>query len=440
MKRSLPRSALGLTLAALAVPAYALAQDFETRTHTVQSPADAARAKANAALDAHDYAAAIKLLTALVADSPKDEQLLYDLASAEDALDQAVPAEATYRRAIEANPAALEPHLALGLLLARNARTADARSELLLASAAQGNPLLKARAFRSLARIDQKARPTDARDELLAALKLSPETPDDTLLTADLAAALPGNAVDAEAAYRRVLEQHAGDPVASAGLARMLAAAGRRADAEKLLSTAITTHAGDVVLTTQLAAVLHADGKDEQALPLMRGLHAANPNDQTVTRLLAGLLAASHEFAAAEALYAALHNAQPQDGLLTSDWADTLIRLKRFGDAQRVLTAAVAQPETFPGPADLGEAAGRLAFAASENHDPGASLQALALRATVLPTTPVMLFLTAIAHDRLHHTKPAQQAYKDFLRVANGGYPDEEFEARHRLLALERAK
>jgi hypothetical protein len=50
------------------------------------------------------------------------------------------------------------------------------------------------------------------------------------------------------------------------------------------------------------------------------------------------------------------------------------------------------------------------------------------------------LFLEATAHDKLHHIKQATDLYKQFLSVANGQFPDEEWEARHRLITLEHKK
>src|SRR5882724_2662595 len=77
--------------------------------------------QANEALDKHDYPTALKLLTTLTEKSPNDPHLLYDLAFTQDALAetpaQTATAEATYRRAITADPKYFDPHLALGLLL-----------------------------------------------------------------------------------------------------------------------------------------------------------------------------------------------------------------------------------------------------------------------------------------------------------------------------------
>ena len=81
-------------------------------------------------------------------------------------------------------------------------------------------------------------------------------------------------------------------------------------------------------------------------------------------------------------------------------------------------------------------AASHLAFAASNNNDPQMVLHALTLRATVLPQSPSSLFLAATAHDKLHEIKQAADLYNQFLAAANGKFPDEEFEARHRLVAL----
>ena len=64
-------------------------------------------------------------------------------------------------------------------------------------------------------------------------------------------------------------------------------------------------------------------------------------------------------------------------------------------------------------------------------------MQALTARATVLPNSAASLFLEAIAHDALHQNKDASRAYKAFLTMAGGKLPDEEFQARHRLVALE---
>ncbi len=418
----------------------ATAQDF-SHDQVLTPPANAARAAANQALEAHDYARALKLLQPLAAATPQDARLLYDLGSAQDALDQATAAQASYRAAIADDANYLEPRVALGLLLARAGSLPEARTELAAAAALPaGDPLVKARADRALARIDERTRPADARDELLAALKLSPETPEDTLLAAELAASAGNGTPAAEAAYRRLLVARPNDPEATAALAHLLVDAHRAPEAEPLLTAALAAHPGDPSLTVQLASIYAGEDKPDRAVPLVQALHTAQPQDANLSRLLAGLYLDTHNYSAAEPLLSTLATQNPNDAVLADELADTYIHAKRFAEAQLLLTRYVAQPTLWPTPQALGDGAGHLAFAASANNDPAACLRALQVRATVLPPSAPVLFLSAISEDKLHHSKAAQQAYKAFLAASNGKNPDEEFEAQHRLVALEHTK
>jgi tetratricopeptide (TPR) repeat protein len=396
--------------------------------------------QANEALEKQDYPTALKLLTTLTEKSPNDPHILYNLAFTQDALDQTSAAEATYRRAIAADPKYFDPHLALGLLLARSGKLTLAHAELLQATTLPAdNPALKARAFRALARIDQTSNPSAASDELLQALKLSPETPDDILLSGELAEA-SGDPTTAEAAYRRLLATDPQNHDATAALTHLLLHQQKPDQAETLLTAALAKDPDNPTLNAQLASLYDKQGKTAQALPIAQKLHTAHPDDTALTRLLARLYARNQQYDEASTLYATLVAGSPQDPTLLDDSADTLIHLKNYAEAEALLKRAIANPAAFPSKDDLGNAASHLAFAASANSDPTVTLQALALRATVLANSPSSLFLSATAHDKLHHTKQATDLYKQFLSVANGQFPDEEWEARHRLITLEHMK
>ena len=411
----------------------------------VQQGEDPLRTEAAEALDRRDYPTAFKLLSRVAVKYPTDARVLFDLASTEDALSEGDPAqtaaaEQTYRRAVAADPAGLAPHLALGLLLARNNRLAEARTEFQTATTLTSpDPVLKARAFRALAQIDRASDPAAAGEALLAAIKLSPETPDDILLSADLAEQAH-DAVAAEAAYRRLLVRTPDEPAATAALARLLLASGKAAEAEPLLSSALAAHPGDTALTAQLANLDLQQNKPEQAASLVERLHAAHPGDPAITRLYARLLSQTGQYDRSEPLLASLSAASPDDPTLLDARADALIHLKRYAEAQPLLERSIARPSAFPGRDDLADAASHLAFAATQNNDPKTVLRALDLRATVLPQSPSSLFLAAAANDKLHRTKQASELYKQFLSVADGKFPDEEWEARHRLIALDHTK
>jgi Flp pilus assembly protein TadD len=409
----------------------------DTTAQPQPAPQDPQRAEANAAIDRKDYPTALKLLTALAEKSPNDARLLYDLGFTQDALDQTSAAEASYRKAIASDPNFLEPHVALGLLLARSGKLADARAELEKATTlTTDNSTVKARAYRALARIDQHIRPADASDELLAALKISPETSEDILLTGELAEA-SNDLSSAEAAYRRVLTDDPQNTDAIAALTHILIRQNKADQAEALLTAALQKSPDDPTLNAQLASLYDAQDKTEQALPIVEKLHAAHPQDANLTRLLARLYARDNQYDKADPLYAALTSTSPQDPTLLDDRADTLIHLHHFVEAENLLKRAIAHPEAFPSKEDLASAASHLAYAASENNDPTTTLQALEIRDKVQPQSPSSLFLAATAHDKLHQVKQAKDLYKQFLSVANGKFPDEEWEARHRLITLE---
>lgn len=445
------RSTVLLLAALLAAPALA-AQDF-SQPDSEPAPQAALIQQANDALAASDFAAALKILTGLNTQTPNNPQVLYDLGLTLEALGPESPApaapgskpltaESCYRQSITANPLFPAAHVALGLLLARTARPVEARSELLTATQLpDAAPALKARALRALAKLDQQAsNPTAASAELLAALNLTPEAPEDILLAAEIAesaADLPA----AELAYRRYLALDPQDPQAIAALAHVLLAERRPADAEALLAPALAAHPSDPTLTALVARadLAFADpAKNALAAPLLEKLHAANPQDANIARLLARVYLDTDHPDQADPLYAALIAAQTThpDPTLLDDRAETLLHLHRPGAAEKLLKQATANPAAFPTHAALADAATHLAFAAAEIDDPRTTLQALALRATVLPPSPSTLFLEAEANDTLHQNARAIDLYRQFLAVAGTDYPDQASQARQRLAAL----
>ena len=89
---------------------------------------------------------------------------------------------------------------------------------------------------------------------------------------------------------------------------------------------------------------------------------------------------------------------------------------------------------------DFGIAYGDLAFAASENKEYPLAIKALDARAKFLPDIPLTLFLRATAYDHLRAYKQAAASYHQFLAAANGKFPEQEWQARHRLIAIEPKK
>lgn len=396
--------------------------------------------EAESALEKQDYKAAEEKLKTLAAANPKDGRIWYDLGFAEERNGEESDAAKAYAASIAALPGFAEPKVALGLLDARAGRIEAAHRELTdAANLAAAAPELRARALRALAHLDETQHPEAAREELIAALKLTPESPDDVLMAAELADRA-GDAADAETTYKKALTLLPGDVDATAGLAHALQQQKKLTEADTVLTAGLKAHPNDPRLVAQATTLYAAEGKAAQAIPLLEQLRASDPKiaaDPDTTQLLAQLFYISGDNVAAEKLYTELLAATPNDPVLLDALGSAQVKQGHDAAAEATLEKAVALRAGFHDDQAWGEAEGHLAFAASKNHDPQVCLDALDARSTVLPNSPTSLFLEATAHDTLHQIKPAIAAYKAFLVLAGDKFPDQTFEAQHRIIALE---
>ena len=390
-------------------------------------------AAAEAAIVKSDWKTAETRLDTWLAGHPTDARALFDAGYVADAQNRLDDAVTLYQRAVAADPKSFESRISLGLALARQGKLAEARPELLAATSLDpgpAGPAVKARAWRALAQIDRGSDPKAASDELLQALKLTPETASDTLLAAQLAES--GGQLDAaEATYRRMLAADPKSKEATDGLAHVLMLQKKYADAETMLRTALTTWPNDPALTAQLAGALAAQDKAE-ALPLLQKLHADHPNDTAISRMLADMLYTAGDSAGSDALYTGLLKQDPYDAGMWVAHGQNLTRLTQYDGA-----AAAFEKATQINPAD-GDAWAGLAFAELKLGHPEETIHALTMRSKSLPEVPATYFLWATAYDTLHDKDQAAAYYHHFLDSAAGKFPDQEWQARQRLVLLEK--
>jgi predicted Zn-dependent protease len=396
-------------------------------------PVPAEVAAAEAAITASDWKTAEAKLDPYLAAHPSDARSLFDAGYVADAQDRLDDAAALYRRAIAAEPNSFEAHISLGLLLARQNKPSEARPELVIATTlgpGVADPVLKARAWRALARIDRDSDPAASSNDLLEALKLTPETPSDTLLAAELAEKA-GQLEAAAAAFRRVLDKEPDSAPANAGLAHLLILRKDYPGAEALLRAALAKNPDDPTLTAQLATVL-ADEDKAEALPLLQKLHAAHPDDPAITQMLAAILADAADYAGSDQLFLHLLAATPNDPDLLVAHAQNLVHQGQLDQAYSVFGKATqidsANVDGWSG----------LAFTASKTGHPDVTLHALAMRSRYQPENASTLFLWATAYDSLHQKTQAAAYYHRFLSASAGKYPNQEWQARQRLQILEK--
>jgi tetratricopeptide (TPR) repeat protein len=382
----------------------------------------------------HDYAAAEPLLHKVVEADSTNYEAWFDLGFVENGLGKTDASIAAYRKSVAAKPDVFESTLNLGIQLAKTGQP-DAEQFLRAATTLKPTSELaegRERAWLSLGQVIEKTKPDEALSAYRQAETLQPNDPEPHL-DSGLLLEQQNKFAEAEQEYKQAL---ALDPSSDAltGLANIYMRGRRFPEAAEYLRKLVAEHPNDAAAHVQLGRVLAAEGNNDAAVAELQAGAKLAPNDVSVQRDLADLYSTMGKNNLAEAGYRALLAAHPNDAELHHELGKSLLEQRKFAEAQsQFLTAVKLRPS-------YGEAYGDLAFAASENQNYPLALQALDARAKLLPEVPVTYFLRATAWDHLKDFKQAAANYHLFLNTAGGKYPDQEWQAKHRLIAIEPKK
>ena len=439
--RSMANALIPIVLAAIV-----LAQTIDTHTtvrHRRETVADqpAEISQAEDAIQKNDFSSAETLLKKALATDPNNKekwayQAWFDLGFVLNRLGRADESISAYRNAVVAKPDVFESNLNLGLMLAR---THNQEAEKYLRAATALTPTAhveegRARAWLSLAHTIENRDPAEALKAYDQAAQLTPNDPEPHL-SAGLLDERQKDFSAAEGEYKKVLALDEHSSEAAIGLTNIYMKSGRLADAEPLLRRLSAARADDAGLHIQLGRVLLAEKKNDDAIAEFQAALKAAPNDPEAQRELADVYASAGKNDLAETAYRPLVAAHPNDPELHRALGQALLRQKKFAEAQQELLAAVRlkrdSPDTYVD----------LAFAASENKNYALTVRALNGRAQLNANMPpICFFLRASAYDHLGDWKLASADYHSFLDSANGKYPDQEWQAKHRLIAIEPKK
>jgi tetratricopeptide (TPR) repeat protein len=374
------------------------------------------------ALDAGNYeAAAVEFRKAAEAD-PQDYGAHFNLALAESMLHHDEDALAEYRKVLDAKPHLYEAELNAGILLLRRNKAADAV------------PLLE-----------------DA-----AAQKPGEFQPNYSLAEARRAL---GNNEQAEASYKAALAINPKSAAAELGLARTLGSEGKLDEAAPHYRQAAALDPKDRQYLLELADRYEKSKRPQEALSIYREF----PDNAAVQAHVGEMLLNGSDYAEAIPRVEAAFRSQPTQANRLA-LAQAYLFNKQLDKALPLASAAVdAEPSNFevrmmyaralrdskqyPAAAAQFSAAARLKPGdAPAWRDLGDMLyltgdypNALAAfeRARALgEDTAGNCFLRAIILDKLHQVKPALETYQRFLAMSDGKNPDQEFQARHRIVAL----
>jgi tetratricopeptide (TPR) repeat protein len=414
-------------------------QQGHRSVHHIQVPVEGSQPEelthAESAIEKRDYAVAEPLLRKLVEREPASYVGWFDLGFVENALGKLEESIAAYRKSVAAKPDVFESNLNLGLQLAK---TGQPDAEEFLRAATHLKPTGNAaegeyRAWLSLAQTIAKAKPEEALAAYRKAAALQPKDAEPHL-AGGLLLEQENKFADAEQEYKEALALDSRSTDAVIGLANIYMRGRRFPEAEEYLRKLLAENPESAPLHIQLGRVLAADGKTEAAITEMQAGIKLAPGDDAGQRDLAELYATAGKNDLAEAAYRALLAAHPNEAELHDGLGKALLWQKQSQAAQQEFLAAV---KLKPG---LGGAYYDLAFAANENKDYPLVIRALDARSKLLAETPMTYFLRASAYDHLRDFKKAAANFHLFLNVAKGKYPDQEWQATHRLIAIEPKK
>lgn len=422
----------GLTLTAVMVSAQTGRTVRHVRVPIVENSVAPEIAQAESAIEKKDYATAEKVLQAYVPKNATDFRAWYDLGYLYSATGRDQEAIAAYRKSVAAKPDVFESNLNLGVLLAKDGNP-DAVTFLHAATQLKPNSDPQAghaRAWDALGHALERSSPSDAVAAYEKAAELQPRDPEPHLSSAILLEKQKDYPA-AEKQFQAVATLDPTSQEAIAGLANIYMREKRLPEAEAMLRKNIAANPTNATAHVQLGRVLAAENKTDEAVAEFQAGLRDSPDDPDAIRELAGLAAASKKYDEAAAQYRTLLQRFPNDGELHYALGSVLKEQHKFAEAEReLITALRLKP-------DITEAYGDLAVVANENKDYALAMKVLDVRAKFMPETPATYFMRATIYDNLQQYPQAADYYRKFLQVANGKYPDQEWQARHRLVAID---
>ncbi len=387
------------------------------------APATDFEAEGLKALDAKQYEQAAQLFTQAIQADPKDYAAHFHLALVYSLTGKDADAIPEYQKTLELQPGLYQAELNLGILLVREKRAKEAVG--MLDAAVRTKP----QEFR-------------AQWHLAEALLAS------------------GDAAGAEAHYRAAAELDPKSAPAELGLGRAQAGQNRLAEAAGHFRKAAELDGNFNGALLELAGLYEQNHQPEEAIALYQKF----PGNVEAERRLGGLLMEAKRYGEAIPYLekAVAHDATPANRLVLA----TAYQLNQ--QPQKALEQLGEAAASAPGSYDLHMRYGRQLrdarqfvpaanqFAAAAKIKPDSpeawnELAAMLNSAEQYPQALAALdrvhalgaevagdyFLRATILDRLHEYKPALEAYRKFLDTSGGRNPNQEFQARHRMITIE---
>jgi Flp pilus assembly protein TadD len=282
-------------------------------------------------------------------------------------------------------------------------------------------------AWLSLAAVEEQTAPADSIAAYDRAAALMPKD-SEIYVSAGNVLEKTGDLAGAEQRFQRAAEM--GNAQGMSSLIKVLGKQKRYDDAAAWLQKYVAQNPQDAKARVQLARLLASQNKTADAIAVLQPVNGATA-DPAVSRELAELYLQNKQYQQAAPLYQQALAGNPNDSELHFGLGLAQMHQLKYAEAEQQFLQAIKLKPDYAGAYD------NLAYAARENKDYVLAIKALDARSKFVPEDAKTYFIRATSYDSLRMVKEAMANYKKFLEVAGGKYPDQEFQARHRLKALQ---
>jgi tetratricopeptide (TPR) repeat protein len=429
---------IGLATAWLAATGLSVAAQTQRKTpatppanSSAQEPEDPLAPllqQANEAIDKMDFAAALDPLQKYIAQRSEEPYPHFQLGYAYAGLKRAEDAKREFSRAIALDPKMAAAYQNLGLVQMESDPAAAASAFL---HAAELQPAESRPRFLAGFALEHAGKLPEAIEQYRASIAISPK---DYEAHFALGRALlrSSDAAGAEEQFRAAIASRGDAAPARLGLASALLAEMKYDAASDALADYLELNPGDKSAHFDRAsALLNLSRYDEALAELDHFDGGATPASESLKMRGEIYMRQNKWKEAGDALKQAIALA-PQDSELAEWIGHVEIELRDYPAAVQILARVYAQnPQSIDALRELSDA-----FYLNENY--AQALDAMDRLAKLETPKPGSWFVRAICYDKLSRKSEAIDAYQKFLDQDGGQHDTQDFQARHRILVLQR--
>ena len=384
--------------------------------------------QANDAIDKTDFAAALDPLQKYIAQRPDEPYPHFQLGYAFAGLKRSDDAKNEFSRAIALDPKMAAAYQNLGLVLMESDPAAAANAFL---RASELQPTESRPRFLAGFSLEHAGKFPEAIEQYRAALALSPK---DYEAHFALGRALlrSNDAAGAEEHFRAAIEARGDAAPARLGLATAQLAQKKYEAASEALEDYLKLNPGDSSAHFDRAsALLNLSRYDEAIAELDRSDAGEKPSAETL-KMRGEIYMQQKQWKEAGDMLKQAISLAPQDSELAEWIGHVDFELHDYPSAIRILEQVYARnPQAADALRDLSDA-----FFLNENY--ASALDAMDRLAKLETPKPGSWFVRAICYDKLSRKAEAIEAYQKFLDQDGGQHDTQDFQAQHRISALQR--